>query len=56
MDFRAKREHQLLIDLQRPMRRLLCERYGGFPEFGISFSGPNKKDCSILGSVLGFSY
>ena len=44
MDFRAKREHDLLIDLKRPMRWLLREIYGGFPELGIYFRGPNKRD------------
>ena len=29
--------------------------HGGFPELGI-LGGPNNKDYSILGSILGFPY
>ena len=27
--------------------------YGGFPKLGVPFWGPNNKDYSILGSILG---
>ena len=26
----------------------------GFPKIGYPFGGPHKKDCSILGSILGY--
>ena len=29
---------------------------GGFLKLGVPFWGPNNKDCSILGSILGSPY
>ena len=31
-------------------------KYGGFPKLGVPFGGPNNKDYSILGSILGSPY
>ena len=30
--------------------------YGGFPELGVLFEGPDNKDYSILESILGSPY
>ena len=30
--------------------------YGGFPKLGLPFWGPNNKDHSIFGSILGSPY
>ena len=30
--------------------------YGDFPKLGVPFRGPNNKDYSILGSILGYPY
>ena len=30
--------------------------YGSFPKLGVPFWGPNNKDYSILGSILGSPY
>ena len=36
-----------------PATSLKAERCGGFPELGAPFGGPNNKDYSIWGSILG---
>ena len=34
-----------------------CFKYGGFPKLGgYHFGGPNSKDYSILGSILGYPF
>ena len=35
---------------------LKSEDLGGFPKLGVPFGGPNDKDYSILGSILGSPY